>query len=136
MEPPSYPWNKGYQDPFINFVIEVEVCCTKTGEQWSNSKLQSEEDSQLVMDLSTGGLEQTSHALLLEGLKKEVALQILYKLSNDPNYKKRLMNEDETVSSEICESVSKFTVRTCEKFLGNIAQNALKTIRLGLLENG
>ena len=129
-------WKKGQHEDYDCFVVEVYTRKNKhSGELQSLSRLQASLDNSTAASFSpTQGLEEASWALLLESLRTEAVLQLLMKLSTNPdivaecataeNRSNLLENLSDTVSRQVAHIIGKSCYGICE--------SALKQLELDL----
>lgn len=89
-QPPTRPWKKGFNPEYSAIVLEVEVCQDKNGNVFSSHRPQDSEDRTTLLSWSTGGLEQSAFALLVEALRKETLLSLLVAITKEPELLQRL----------------------------------------------
>jgi len=126
MPAPPYPWTKGKQAEYTCFVIEVEVAVDQHGVPWSNHALQSPEDMALTMEMDKSGQEYVAHALLMEAVKREVLLEILLRLSNDAEFKGRILDSAREAQEELVSEVSTAMMRVVNRVVAEVAPDAAR----------
>jgi|GEM_PF-2372679 len=123
---PSYPWTKGKQAEYTCFVIEIEVAVDQNGTPWSNHKLQSQEDMDLTMEMDKSGQEHVAHALLMEAVKREALLEVLLKLSNDAEFKERVLDPAPDAQEKLVSEVSTAMMRVVNRVTAVLAPDAAR----------
>ena len=93
-QPPEQPWEKGQQEDYTCFGLEVVICEDAEGGVWSEHRL-SAEDAALAQTLSGGGARQIAHALLLEAVRREAFCGVLVELSKQDGYLERYQEAGE-----------------------------------------
>lgn len=133
MPAPPYPWKKGHQESYSCFVVEVEVAVDLNGVPYSTHKLQDNRDMKTCSTLKAGGMEATSHAFLTEFVRKEAFYQVLVKLSNDPDFKEKLLfgTEDELaqIEGDITSAMMGFVREAVQALAPDAAREALALVR-------
>jgi hypothetical protein len=81
---PLKPWVPGQQPGYTAYQITVTVCEDDLGQVWSEHSFASDVDAQACASTKGGGVEQVAHALLTEGLRREVFVDALLTLSKSP----------------------------------------------------
>lgn len=133
---PEQRWANGQHPTYDAFVIEVGVRRDHDGTVQSYKKLRSESDFETAQKLGPGGgLEEGSWALLTEGVRTETMLQLLVKLSNDPEFKKNLMaaeNAPEDLIEKLAADTLEVTQRVLKEIVPGLAREAIEQVRDGL----
>lgn len=135
------PWVKGRHQDYTAFVIEVHVHQDRTGNLRSFHCLQGTEDEVAASTLpgSSGGMEEGALALLTEAGRAESLLQVLVKLTNEPEFQQKLLSDGE-VDPGLIENLTKGTMdqihrELCE-ILPHIVRETVIKVRDGLDQNG
>lgn len=76
--------------PSESITVEVQIVKDARGRVSSSHDLSSDEDRTRVMSWPTGGLAQVAFALLTEATHREAMLDIILKVSQDPEFGERL----------------------------------------------
>lgn len=136
------PWEKGKHSDYTGFVMEVHVRKDqRTGSVDSFRCLQDQTDEEAAHTLGpTGGMEEGSWSLLTEAARAEVLLQLLWRISNTPHFKEKLVNAEEA-PQDLLEMVSQDTLNILQKGMSSqiphLVKEAMDTVRDGLRhENG
>jgi len=139
MPAPVYPWKKGKNPDYSCFVLEVEVAIDAQGVMWSSHRLQGAEDVEVAEDLPNQGLEQAADALMSESIKKEAIIEVILKMSNDPEFGSKLKSEDPTVVETLVEEISAAMAAVFTKAVRAVApesaRRALEMVRNDLRPN-
>jgi hypothetical protein len=135
--PPPYPWHKGANSDYTAFVIEVHICRDAAGHVHSARKLQDDKDEEAVQSLgNAGGMEEGAFGLSVEALRQEAMLQVLVQVSNDEEFKDRLLSGNE-IPPDLLEKVAEDTLKlmwaTMSRVGPSIVRETLETVRDGLL---
>ena len=135
-EAPPYPWLKGAGNEYTAFVIEVHICRDAGGHVHSARKLQDEKDEEAVQSLgNAGGMEEGAFGLCVEALRQEAMLQVLVQVSNDEEFKSRLLTEDE-LPPDLLEKAAEDTLKlmwaTMSRVGPSVVRETLEQIRDGL----
>lgn len=133
---PPTPWKKGVNPDYTAFVIEVHVCRDVEGNVHSARKLQDPEDEAAVQTLGNSqGMEEGSFGLLIEAARQETMLQVLVKLSNDEEFKEKLLSENE-ITDDLREQATQDTLKllwaTLSRVGPSIVRETLDQVRDGL----
>jgi len=129
-------WTRGVHSDHTTFVMEVYVRRDKGGKVSSYRALQSPEDHQVAQTMEgSHGMVEGSWALLTEAARAELMLQLLVKLSNDPEFKEKLLSGDK-IDEGLLGSLSKDTLQQMtkglEELLPHLAREAAETVKHGL----
>ena len=134
------PWPKGTHTDYSAFVLEVYVRKDKNGGIRSFRSLQNETDEKTAQEMEgSHGMQESAWALLTEAARSEVMLQLLVKLTHDPEFMVRMKDKDgydQKVSDEIQETVAKEIGMSLEKMLPKIVDEALRDVHEGLRGQG
>lgn len=76
--------------PPESITVEVQIVKDARGRVSSSHDLSSDEDRSRVMAWPTGGLAQVAFALLTEATHREALLDIILKVSQDPEFGERV----------------------------------------------
>lgn len=130
------PWEKGVHADYTAFVMEVHVRRSRDGGVTSYRCLQGPEDQKATEKMEgSHGMAEGSWALLTESARAEIMLQLLVKLSNDPEFKRKLVSGDE-IDEGLLRSLSKDTLqqmqRGLDELLPHLTREAVATVRDGL----
>jgi hypothetical protein len=130
------PWKKGVHSDYTAFVIEVHVRRDREGNVASYRRLQGPEDQRTSETMEgSHGMVEGSWALLTESARSELMLQLLVKLSNDPEFKQKLASEGD-IDEGLLRSLSKDTLEQLQKglkeLLPHLTREAAETVRDGL----
>lgn len=130
------PWKKGVHPDHTAFVMEVHVRRDKDGQVSSYRCLQGPEDQAATEKMEgSHGMAEGSWALLTEAARSEIMLQLLVKLSNDPEFKEKMASTGE-IDEGLLRSLSKDTLEQMQKgldeLLPHLAREAVETVRDGL----
>ena len=134
--PPPTPWKKGANPEYTAFVMEVHVCRDAEGNVHSARKLQDEEDESAVQTLGNSqGMEEGSFGLLIEATRQEAMLQALLKVSNDEEFKEKLLS-DTDLGDDLREQVTQDTLKllwaTLSRVGPSIVHETLDQVKDGL----
>lgn len=129
-------WPKGKQSTYDAFVIEVGVRKDQDGKLKSYRRLQDAQDVQVVERmLPSRGLEEGSFALLSETVRTEGMLQMLVKISNEPELQKK-MAAAEKAPEELIEKLSEITLKqltmSLEKIVPGLVRETVEQVHHGL----
>jgi len=133
-------WPKGKQPTYDAFVIEVGVRKDHDGGTKSYRRLQDAQDAQVVEGmLPSRGLEEGSFALLSETVRTEAMLQVLVKISNEPELQKK-MAAAEKAPEELIEKLSELTLKQLtlglEKIVPGLVRETIEQVHYGLRREG
>lgn len=134
--PPPTPWTKGAHPDYTAFVIEVHVCRDVEGNVHSARKLQDEDDETAVQTMGNSqGMEEGSFGLLIEAARQEAMLQALIKVSNDEEFKEKLLSGSEIID-DLREQVTQDTLKllwaTLSRVGPSVVRETLDQVRDGL----
>lgn len=129
-------WPKGKHPTYDAFVIEVGVRKDHDGTQRSYRKLQDAQDVKVIEGmLPSRGLEEGSFALLSETVRTEGMLQLLVKISNEPELQQKLAKA-EKAPQELIEKLSEVTLKqltlSLEKIVPGLVQETVEQVHDGL----
>lgn len=126
MPAPPYPWKKGQHADYTCFVVEVEIAVDSYGTSWSNHKLQSQDDHDLVSAMKSGGMEHVAHALMSEAVKREAILEVLLKVSNDPEFQERVLDGALEAQEALVEQTSAAIIEMFRRVAHELAPEAAR----------
>lgn len=126
MPSPPYPWLKGKHDDYTAFVVEVEIAVDQYGVPWSNHKLQNQSDHDITSQMKSGGMEHVAHALVSEAVKREALLEVLIRLSNDPEFKGRLQDPAPEAQENLVNEASAAIIEVFRRAAGELAPEAAR----------
>ena len=134
--PEPVPWSKGIHPTYSAFVLEIHIRKDKKGDVRTGRRLQDARDEAVISALgTTGGMEEGAWALLTEAVRAEAMLQLVVKLSNDPEFKDKLVSE-EVALDDLIENLSKDTLeqvrRSLDALVPALARETLHLVRDGL----
>lgn len=133
MPAPPYPWEKGQHSDYQAFVVEVEIAVDQYGVPWSNHKLQDQRDHEITSTMKSGGMEHVAHALINEAVKREALLEVLIRMSNDPEFQGRIQDEASEAQSDLEQEVAGAIVevfrRAAHELAPEAARAALNVVR-------
>jgi len=119
-------WPKGKQPTYDAFVIEVGVRKDHAGGWKSYRRLQDAQDAAVVETMGPSrGLEEGSWALLTECVRTEAMLQLLVKLSNEPELQRKIADA-EKAPEELIEKLSEGTLKQLELSLRKIVPGLVR----------
>lgn len=129
-------WPKGKHPTYDAFVIEVGVRKDHQGGWRSYRRLQDAQDAAVVENMGPSrGLEEGSYALLTETVRTEAMLQLLVKISNEPELQQELAAA-ETAPTELIEKLSEVTLKqlklSLEKIVPGLVQETVANVHHGL----
>jgi hypothetical protein len=130
------PWTKGENPEYSAFVIEVHVRKDRSGALRSFRRLQDDQDERVSASFGmTGGMEEGAWALIVESVRAEAMLQVLVQLSNDPDFKKKLVGA-EGPAPELIERSTAATMQVLRRVLDQVGpslvEEALRNVHHGL----
>lgn len=135
VQAPPAPWTKGINTNYTAFVIEVHVCKDELGNVHSARKLQDELDESTVQTLgNAGGMEEGSFGLLVEATRQEAMLQVLIKLSNDPEFKVKLLNQTniaDDLLAQVTDDTLKLMWASLHRIGASIVRETLEQVQHG-----
>jgi hypothetical protein len=126
--PPSFPWKKGIHKEYTMASVEVQICQDNRGNVFSIHNPMTEEDRQILEQMPSSGLEQISHSLILEGLRRESYLQILLRIQGDPEFIKKMKNTDEEVRDLEINELSDILIDFVTESVTRSSENIVKEI--------
>lgn len=129
-------WPKGKQPSYDAFVIEVGVRKDHEGTWRSYKRLQDAQDATMVESMGASrGMEEASWALLTESIRTEAMLQLLVKLSNEPELHAKLTSA-EKAPDDLIEKLSEVTLKqlklSLDKMAAGLVREAVETVHDGL----
>lgn len=129
------PWRKGTHPEYEAFVIEVHVRKDQDGHVHSFRGLQDATDYATTEKMKgSHGMQESAWALLMESVRAELMLQVLVNLTQKPEFKEKLL--DENLQKEIEEELSKTTLEQLHRGLEEITlplvREAMETMKDGL----
>lgn len=130
------PWAKGVHRDYTAFVMEVHVRKDAAGNLASYRCLQGPRDQEAASRMGgSHGMSEGSWALLTEAARAELMLQLLVKLSNDAEFKEKLMAQ-EKIDEGLLRSLSKDTLdqihKGLDELLPHLAREAVEIVKDGL----
>lgn len=128
----SAPWTKGVHHDHTAFVMEVHVRKDDNGNLTSYRCLQDAEDHQIVEKMEgSHGMSEGSWALLTEATRAELLLQLLVKMSNDSEFKRKLAS-DPDIDENLLRNLSNATLEQMKKgldeLLPHLTREALEAV--------
>lgn len=126
MAAPPYPWLKGQHAEYTAFVVEVEIAVDQFGVPWSNHKLQDQTDYDLTSKMKSGGMEHVAHALVSEAVKREALLEVLMKLSNNPEFQERIYDTAPEAQELLVKEASAAIIEVFKRAAGELAPAAAR----------
>jgi hypothetical protein len=135
------PWPKGKHHDYVAFVVEVHVRKDRDGTVRSVKRLQDEQDERTTANMEgSHGMQEGGWALLTEAVRSEAMLQLLVKISNDPEFKEKLLSGDDVVTENLLNNLKKDTLEQLKKSLDEVTphlvREATETVRDGLAKAG
>jgi len=129
-------WPKGKHPTYDAFVIEVGVRKDHGGEWRSYRRLQDAQDATVAESLGPSrGMEEGSWALLTESVRTEAMLQLLVKLSNEPELHAKLSSADKA-PEELIEKLSEVTLKqlklSLDKMVAGLVRETIEQVHDGL----
>lgn len=125
LTPPDRPWKPGAHPEYKCFRLRVLVA--ETAENvFSDHEPESEEDREALQKFQSGGLRQASYALFTEALRKEAMYTVLLKLTNDPEFERRLSQATPDQQVQIEQEIGMVLAQT---LVGEIRKNATACAR-------
>jgi hypothetical protein len=129
-------WPKGKHATYDAFVIEVGVRKDQDGTWRSYRRLQDAQDQEVVEKLGPSrGLEEGSFALLTETVRTEAMLQLLVKLSNEPESQRKLASA-EKAPEELIEKLREVTLKqlklSLDKMVSGLVRETVEQVHDGL----
>lgn len=129
-------WPKGKNPTYDAFVVEVGVRRDHKGGIRSYRRLQSADDASVVESMGPSrGMEEASFALLTETTRTEAMLQVLAKLSNEPEYLRKIAAADsapEDLIEKISDAVRNQVTMTLDKIVEGLARETVEQVHHGL----
>lgn len=129
-------WPNGQHENYDAFVIEVGVRRDHDGKLQSYKRLRSDADWETTQKLGPGGgLEEGSWALLTEAARTEAMLQLLVKLSNDPEFKRKITAAEsapEDLIEKLAADTLEITHRVLKEIVSDVARETIQQVRDGL----
>ena len=133
------PWSKGKHEDYSAFVVEVYVRKDRAGKIHSVRALQDETDHATTREMEgSHGMAEASWALLMESVRAELMLQILVRLTKDPDYQQKLLvgEHEEELAQEMRESLIAHMHRGLEEVVPPLTKEALESVRTGFQKQG
>ena len=129
-------WPKGKHPSYDAFVIEVGVRKDHEGEWRSYRRLQDAQDATVAETLGPSrGMEEGSWALLTETVRAEAMLQLLVKLSNEPELQAK-MSSAEKAPEELIEKLSEATLKqlklSLDKMVAGLVRETIEQVHDGI----
>ena len=125
LTPPDRPWKPGVHPGYKCFRLRVLVA--ETAENvFSDHEPEGPEDEAAFQSFSTGGLRQASYALFTEGMRKEAMYTTLLKLTNDPEFERRIAQATPEQQLQIEQEIGRVVAQT---LVGEIQKNATACAR-------
>jgi hypothetical protein len=134
---PTEPlWPKGKHPSYDAFVIEVGVRKDHAGEWRSYRRLQGAQDAEIAESLGpSSGMEEGVWALLTETVRAEAMLQLLVKLSNEPELQAKL-GSAEKAPEDLIEKLSEVTLKqlklSLDKMVPGLVRETVEQVHDGL----
>lgn len=130
------PWSKGIHPTYSAFVLEIHIRKDEKGDIRTGRRLQDVQDEAVTNSMgTTGGMEEGAWALLAEAVRTEATLQLVVKLSNDPEFKEKIESKDVNLD-ELIGNLSKDTLeqvqRSLDALVPALARETLHLVRDGL----
>lgn len=130
MPVPPLPWKKGFHKDYTHFVVEVHVAKDTQNQVFSMHKLQHEQDEQTVQRMPNQGMEETVFGLLTATLRQESLLEALILMSSDEDFKREVLEGDDSNLESVCARVSDAVRDVLAKAIDKQAEMAAKdTVR-------
>lgn len=128
------PWERGAHPGYTAFKMDVHVRRDRDGTVSSLREI-APEDQEIAMTMEgSHGMVEGSWALLTEAARAELMLQLLVKLSNDAEFKRKLASGGE-INEDLPKVLSKDTLaqmkKGLEELLPHLAREAIETVRDG-----
>lgn len=129
-------WPKGKHSTYDAFVVEVGIRKDHAGEWRSYRRLQGAQDQTVAEKMGPSrGMEEGSWALLTETIRTEAMLQVLVKLSNEPELQQKLADAPEAPEELIenfCESTVKQIKLTLDEIAPGLVRETIQQLHDGL----
>jgi len=129
-------WPKGKNPTYNAFVVEVGIRRDHKGGVRSYRRLQDADDASVVEDMGPSrGMEEASFGLLTEATRTEAMLQVLAKLSNEPEYLKEIASAEsapEDLIEKISDMVRSQVTLTLDKIVEGLARETVEQVHHGL----
>lgn len=125
LTPPDRPWKPGSHPEYKCFRLRVLVA--ETAENvFSDHEPETPEDEAALLAFQSGGLRQASYALFTEGMRKEAMYTILLKLTNDPEFERRIAQATPEQQLQLEQEIGMVVAQT---LVGEIRKNATACAR-------
>lgn len=128
-------WTKGKHTDYSAFVMELHVRRDRDGSLRTRRLLQDEEDRAVAQSMgNSGGLEEGAWALLTEATRAETLLQLLVKLSNDPQLQEKFSSDPasfEDVVARLTKDTLEQMTRGLDTLVPSLARETAETVRDG-----
>jgi len=92
--PPPFPWKTGTSESYTAFTVAVDVCQDQRKRVWSDQRFPTAEDAAAAQTLDGDAIQQIAYALLTEALRRELYLDAMVELSNNPDFITAWVNAD------------------------------------------
>lgn len=139
LKPPKGPWIKGQQAEYAAFVIEVTICQNNVKQVFSTHALQDDSDAEIAQSLPSKGMEQAAFGLLTEAIRREVLLQALLKVTQDPKAISRhvlgTIGEKEEIEKEISDGTVQVMQDSIEKMIPQVTKEIMVWMQNPTQEN-
>lgn len=123
---PARPWVTGKNAEYTCFHLKV-IILEKNGGVLSDHEPESDLDREIAMTLNSGGLQQSAFAMLSESMRLQSRYAILSKITDDPEFMKKI--DQESDPKEISE-LEKFIANAVNQyFMDILGKNTISVIR-------
>lgn len=124
--PPDGPWERGAHEGYKAFHIVLEICEDHLNRVFSAHTFRGQIDEETAFSLRNGGVEQIAFAFLAESLRRELFVDIMVKLSADPEFVERWRKSDESGQVEMEREVAHASLSVMTTTLPKLADALAK----------
>lgn len=130
-EMPPTPWTKGKHEGHSVFNLEVEICEVDKGGVrmvFTQHDFQSVADEKVCRALKSMGEEQIAYALLLNALRREMFIETLLHIQQDPTFLSSYKEADEEEQRNREVEVAAKMVTTLDRAIRKMAPEVAREI--------
>lgn len=123
---PNKPWLTGKQSGYTGYKILVNICEDDLHRVWSDHEFATPEDQVAAQSTTAGGIQQIAHSLMTEAVRREVYLDVLLTLTQDPAFLDKWVAADAAGQNVI---ITELSAITCEVLRGKLIKMAPGLVR-------
>jgi len=130
---PNKPWITGvHPGEYTGYKLVVNVCEDALGRVWSDHEFASAEDEAAALSTNQGGAMQIAHALFTEAVRRELFVDVLTMMTQDPTF---LVEKWGKGSPEEREKITTHLGEVAQELLRRKLVRMVPGLLLGLLQN-